>query len=382
MNVAFIPIRGGSKSIPLKNIKPMAGKPLVYWVIKAASECTAVDKIYVSTDSDIIRDTVLEFSFPKVKVISRSVESAIDIASTEYGMLEFASEYDFTNIALIQATSPLLTGVDLQRGFDLLSQDDVDSVLSVVRQKRFLWSETESGYAEPQNYDVFRRPLRQDFNGFLVENGAFYITSCDLLIKNKCRLSSRTKTIEMTSESYIELDEPEDWIVVESFLLKRERFLIIPEIKMFLSDCDGTLTDGGMYYSSDGEVMKKFNTRDGVGLRLLQERGIITGIITGEESNIVRKRAKKIGVNEVLLGVIDKVAAITRLCEKHGINLDNVAYIGDDLNDLDAIKTVGFGICVCNAVDDVKKAADFVTKTAGGNGSVREAAELVMMKGV
>ena len=115
MNVAFIPVRGGSKSIPLKNIKPICGKPLVYWTVKAACGCKYIDRVYIATDSDKIRETVEEFKsgvesdvFSKAEVIGRSAESASDTASTEFAMLEFASNYEFDNIVLVQATSPLL----------------------------------------------------------------------------------------------------------------------------------------------------------------------------------------------------------------------------------------------------------------------------------
>ena len=113
MNAAFIPVRGGSKSIPLKNIKKICGMPLVYWTVKAASDCDYIDIVYVATDSEIIEKTVKGFNLPKVMVIGRSAESASDTASTEFAMLEFAENYDFDNITLIQATSPLLTAETL-----------------------------------------------------------------------------------------------------------------------------------------------------------------------------------------------------------------------------------------------------------------------------
>ena len=156
MNVAFIPVRGGSKSIPLKNIKELCGKPLVYWVVKAASESKNIDKVFVSTDSGIIKSTVETFGISKVEVIDRSAESASDTASTEFAMLEFAEKYDFENIILIQATSPLITAKDIDGGFELFDSNDCDSVLSVVRQYRFIWKE-KNGIAEPTNYDVFQR---------------------------------------------------------------------------------------------------------------------------------------------------------------------------------------------------------------------------------
>lgn len=179
MNVAFIPVRGGSKSIPLKNIKPISGKPLVYWTVKAACGCKYIDKVYVSTDSEKIKETVESFKmgqeaslFAKVEVIGRSAASASDTASTEFAMLEFAGNYEFDNIVLVQATSPLLQNIDLDRGFEAYNEEGTDSVLSVVHQKRFHWANDEHGFTHPTNYDVFHRPRRQEFDGYLVENGS------------------------------------------------------------------------------------------------------------------------------------------------------------------------------------------------------------------
>ena len=170
--VALIPVRGGSKSIPLKNIKPIAGKPLVYWTVRAACECASIDRVYVATDSDRIKEAVESFRqgeevdlLGKAVVIGRSAESASDTASTESAMLEFAQRVDFETIVLIQATSPLLKGEDLDRGFAAYEEEGTDSVLSVVRQKRFHWATDENGFAHPTNYDVFHRPRRQEFDG-------------------------------------------------------------------------------------------------------------------------------------------------------------------------------------------------------------------------
>lgn len=378
MNIAFIPVRSGSKSIPMKNIKLIAGKPLVYWAVKAACDCKDIDKVFVSTDSDKIASVVEGFGFAKTAVVGRSTESATDTASTESAMLEFAENHDFDKIVLIQATSPLITADDLAKGFSLLRHKDADSVLSVVRQKRFLWEDSAEGYALPLNYDYFHRPRRQEFDGFLVENGAFYVTDRSSLLQSKCRLSGKIKTVEMPPECYMEIDEPEDWLIIEQLLGRRQKASGIPEIKMFLTDCDGTLTDGGMYYSAEGEVMKKFNTRDGAGLRILRERGIMTGIVTGEVSSSVRKRAEKLGVDELLMGIGDKKTAIQRLCDKYGIDIASVAYIGDDLNDVDAIACVGFGICVGDGCPEAKTEANYVTKARGGDGAVREAADLIL----
>lgn len=373
---AFIPVRGGSKSIPLKNIRIFAGKPLVYWAAKAASDCPEISEVYVSTDSEQIRETVLGLGLPKVQVIGRSAGSATDTAGTEIALLEFAKAYSFDYVALVQATSPLLAAKDLSAGIALLQE--ADSVLSVVRQKRFVWRQEE--FAAPLNYDYRNRPRRQDFAGFLVENGAFYITGRKAFLETGCRLSGKIKTVEMPEESYYEIDEVTDWIIAEQLLLKRESEKRSPrkKIRMFLMDCDGTLTDGGMYYSAAGEAMKRFMTQDGMGIRLLKEHGIITGILTGENSEIVRRRGEKLGVDEIFLGVTDKRAVVHQLCQKYGIEIGEVAYIGDDLNDLGVMYEIGLAMCPSNATPEIKKVAQYVMERAGGAGAVREAAEFII----
>lgn len=377
MNVAFIPVRGGSKSIPLKNIKEIAGKPLVYWTVKAANECEYIDNVYVATDSDRIKEIVEAFKMEKVTVIGRNEETASDTASTESAMIEFVANNQFDNIVLIQATSPLLKAEDLDGGFTLYQNEETDSVLSVVRQKRFCWSMNEQGYASPINYDIYHRPRRQEFDGYLVENGAFYITSRKAFLSTQNRISGRIRPYEMDESTYFEIDEPSDWVIIEEQLKKRhakehKALKEMPEIKMFLTDCDGCLTDGGMYYSENGDELKRFNTLDGMGFRLLREKGIITGIITGEDRELNRKRAEKLRVDILKMAVNDKVSVIRELSEEYGIPLENIAYVGDDINDLDAVKLVGWGCSVANATASVKRAAKYVSNSVGGSGAVRE----------
>lgn len=152
----------------------------------------------------------------------------------------------------------------------------------------------------------------------------------------------------------------------------------IPEIKMFLTDCDGCLTDGGMYYSEKGDELKRFNALDGMGFRLLKERGILTGVITGEKKELNQRRSRKLNLDILEQGVQDKRCMIDKLCQKYNINLQNIAYIGDDINDLDVIKAVGFGCSVPNGVEEVKKAAVYVTKRLGGQGAVREVIDKIL----
>lgn len=380
-NVALIPVRGGSKSIPLKNIKEICGKPLVYWVAKAACECRDINQVYISTDSPLIKDVIERFEFDKVKVIDRKEETATDTASTESVMLEFAEKCEFDNIVLVQATSPLLTNKDLEKGFEVFRRENTDSVISVVHQKRFNWFVDEEENAYPTNYNIFNRPMRQMFKGYYVENGAFYITSREKLLESKNRISGNIKIVEMDEETFWEIDEPEDWLMVEMLMHQRKKHtseIVIPKIKMFLTDCDGCLTDGGMYYSENGDELKKFNAKDGMGFKLLREHGILTGIVTGEDVQINVRRANKMRLDFLISGCSDKLSVIKELCEKNCISLENVAYVGDDINDLKVVEAVGFGCCVADGNIRVKNAATYVTRRVGGSGAIREIVDLIL----
>lgn len=381
MNVAFIPVRGGSKSIPLKNIKKMNGHPLVYWTLVAAVNCPYIDRVYVATDSNRIKESIEQYELNKVEVIGRSEESALDTASTEFAMLEFVHNFDFDNIVLIQATSPLLVAEDLNSGFELFNEPGTDSVLSAVKQKRFNWQTDKNGYAQAMNYDVFARPRRQDFNGYYVENGAFYITSRQALIETKNRISGNIKIAEMPEDTFYEIDELNDWFMIENLMKKRrskEADLNIPEIKMFLTDSDGCLTDGGMYYTESGDEIKKFNAKDGMGFQRLREQGILTGIITGEARELIKRRSEKLKLDILEMGIADKLSVAKKLCKKYNISMQNVAYVGDDVNDIEMIRAVGFGCSVNNAIEEVKKNAVYITKVNGGDGAIREVIDLIL----
>lgn len=145
-----------------------------------------------------------------------------------------------------------------------------------------------------------------------------------------------------------------------------------------ITDVDGVLTDGGMYYSKDGEFLKKFNTRDAMGMELLLDLGIKTIMLTRENSNIVKARAKKIKVSELYSGVLNKKSLLKKILKKYNVKLDQVAYIGDDLNDLEIMKSVGFSVTPSNGIDQIKKISNYVCKLNGGDGAFRELADIII----
>jgi N-acylneuraminate cytidylyltransferase len=378
--VALIPVRGGSKGIPRKNIKPLAGMPLVYWTAKACSDSERIDRVCVSTDDAEIRRVVEGLGLAKVEVVNRSAESASDTASTESVMLEFARERQFAHVALVQATSPLLTADDVDGAIDRYFQTGADSLLSVCRTRRFLWRQ-EGEFVVPDNYDPARRPRRQEWGGQLVENGALYVTSREALLQSGCRLSGRIAAHEMPDETYFEIDEPADWAIVEMLLSRRSRRPMeeaISRVKLVCVDVDGTLTDGGMYYSADGEQLKRFDTRDAKGLAMLREAGLDVAIVTSEDTPIVTARARKIGVGHVLLGVSDKMAEVSGLLEQLGLQWDQLAFIGDDVNDRAVMERAGFSACPSDAPLAGSGVARYTCIRPGGHGAVREVCGLLL----
>jgi len=153
------------------------------------------------------------------------------------------------------------------------------------------------------------------------------------------------------------------------------------DIKLFLSDVDGVLTDGGMYYTENGEEMKKFNTRDGMGFQILREAGIKTGIITSETTKIVELRASKLQIDYISQGKKNggKLTATIEICETEGIDLSKVAYIGDDINCLELLSKVGYAACPSDAVKAVKNIPGIlILSKKGGDGAVREFIEYLI----
>lgn len=147
------------------------------------------------------------------------------------------------------------------------------------------------------------------------------------------------------------------------------------KIRLFLTDVDGTLTDGGMYYTAEGDAMKKFNTRDGMGLQLMQKTGVKVGIITSENTAIVTKRAEKLGLDYLVQGKRDggKLAATREICEAMGITLAEVAYIGDDVNCAELLRSAGTAACPADAMPQVKAIPGIrIMSLKGGEGCVRE----------
>ncbi|MBB3123533.1 N-acylneuraminate cytidylyltransferase [Mesoflavibacter sabulilitoris] len=375
-SIGFIPLRQGSKGIPGKNKRKMVGRPLFTWVLGEALH-SDLDIVYVYTDDAwIINFIEKEYYYTdKVKVLQRSASSATDTASTESAMLEFAEtiNYDFDVFCLLQATSPFTTATDINTSLSKL-RDGHDSTVSVVSTHRFTWNSDGT----PQNYDYNHRPRRQDFEGLLVENGAVYTCTKAVLQHKQNRLGDKVGIVHMPEESLQEIDSENDWLVVEQLLIARQQGLKKAEkITHLVLDVDGVFTDGTITYTKDGEHTKQFDMRDGMGLEILRQFGVTVMIMTSERSELVAKRMQKLQIEQVFLGVKDKYTLLTYLAKAQGFNLNNVAYVGDDVNDLANICSVGWSLAPSNAMKEVTNQADIILPKPSGDGAIRSACQFI-----
>ena len=149
-------------------------------------------------------------------------------------------------------------------------------------------------------------------------------------------------------------------------------------ISIVLTDVDCVLTDGGMYYTENGDIMKKFHTRDGMGVSLLRKKKIATIIITKEKTKFVKKWAKNMNVEKLYDGIQKKEDLVIKICNKYNVTLQELAYIGDDVNDLELLKKVGLSATPADGITDAKKICNYICKSKGGEGAFRELADLIL----
>ena len=222
-NIAFIPVRKGSKSIPGKNIKDFYGKPLLFWVLDTLTGMDLFEQVWVATDCPVT-EKLVKGRYTDVRVFRRSSKNATCQSPTIDVVLEFLQSRRFrddTIFLLAQATSPFTTACEFREAVRLINEDGYDSALSCVRMKKFLWSETGS----PLNYNLSKKERRQDFKGFLAESGSFYVSKINRIEETGQLLSGKTGIVEVAPANSVELDEPSDWVMGEAlmgYLIKQQ----------------------------------------------------------------------------------------------------------------------------------------------------------------
>ncbi|MFF2053077.1 cytidylyltransferase domain-containing protein [Leifsonia sp. NPDC058194] len=386
--VAVIPARAGSKGIPGKNLTPVAGRSLVARAVHAAVAAELVDAVYVSTDGAAIAAAAVQAG---AETIERPAALSGDEASSEAALLHALDTLAERGVRpevllFMQATSPFVDPADLDAAVSRVLSGGADVVFAATASHAFLWRVAPDGTAAAVNHDATVRPRRQDRAAEYRETGAFYALRADGFRAAGHRFYGRIELAEVDPRGAIDIDDPADLVAAEAVAplldvsLQADPLLddaVAIDVDAVVTDFDGVHTDDRATVSTDGTESVVVNRRDGMGVRLLREAGVPLLILSTETNPVVAARAAKLRV-DVLHGIDDKAAALRAWSETTGIPLDRVAYLGNDVNDLGALGAVGWPIAVADAHPAVLAAARHVLARRGGDGAVRELADLVL----
>lgn len=379
--VAIIPARGGSKGIPGKNLRRVAGIPLVAYAIRAARSARSISRVVVSTDSDSIAAVA---QAEGAEVIRRPAELSGDTASSESALLH-ALEYLETSegyrphlVVFLQCTSPLTRPDDIDAAVATLQREQADTVFTASRFHGFLWRKDEQGAAQGVNHDQGFRPRRQDRSPEFLENGAVYVMKADAFRKARNRFFGKTVISEMPPERSLEIDEPADLDRVADGLARQEpamdllrRRLAERPIKALVMDFDGVLTDNLVVVNARGNESVVCSRADGLGLARLRGRPLQIVVLSAEENPVVAARCAKLQL-ECRQGIADKAAALENWCREKGITPAEVLFVGNDVNDLECLERAGIGVIPSDAHPAVLSSGAIRLRRPGGRGAVRE----------
>jgi YrbI family 3-deoxy-D-manno-octulosonate 8-phosphate phosphatase len=382
--VAIIPARGGSKGIPRKPVRILAGKPLLGWTILAARSASRVSRVVVSTDDREIADVAREFG---AEVIWRPEEISGDTASSESALLHVLGELQSTEgyrpelVAFLQCTSPLTAAEDIDGTVEAMLSNGADSALSVAPFHYFVWMPDEAGSAVGVNHDKAHRPRRQDREAQYLETGAVYVMKAEAFLDARHRFFGRTSTYVMPSERTLEIDDPRDLVVAEALLRMREQSgqaaLLPKPVRAVVFDFDGVFTDNGVWLDQDGREAVICRRDDGMGIGRLKAAGVGVLVLSSEVNPVVSARCLKLGI-ECIQGMKEKQPSLAAWAAKNGIDREGVVYVGNDVNDVECLRWAGCGVAVADAYPEAREVAQILLSQAGGRGAVRELCELVI----
>lgn len=378
--IAIIPARGGSKRIGRKNLMPLAGQPLVEHTVRHALAADEVDEVIVSTEDGDIAAVAAGIG---ATVIARPPALADDRSTSESALLHVLDARDAPDpelVVFLQATSPVRRPADIDAAVRQLRASGADSLLSACRDHGFIWVDSANG-ARPTNYDPHDRPREQDMPAQYRENGSIYVFRTPVLRDGGARLGGRVEIYEMDEWSSVQIDEPEDFELAEWILSRRADLDDdLPDpIGLVVFDFDGVMTDNTVLVDQDGREAVLAHRGDGWGLARLTEAQVPLAVLSTEMNPVVAARCSKLGIPYVQ-GVADKEAALRTLIADHDTRPENVIYVGNDVNDLPAMRVAGFPVVVADAHEDAVAAARLVLKRPGGRGAVRELCDILLAR--
>lgn len=378
--VGFVPARGGSIRTPGKNLQKVLGVPLFLWAANNLSRCLPKENIYVDSDSDEILALAKKHGFGAIK---RPDDLATNATNGNEFMLWEVSNIDAD--IYVQHLPPMifLQKDTLSKAIESVVSGEYDSAVGVISEHFYMW---ENG--KPK-YDLLNLPNSFTLPLSIIEGMGLYVTTKDSILSQKTRIGKNPALIQLDKFEAIDIDYPSDLELARAVakgmgfesnytfgikqLAEQNKF----KPRMVVLDIDGTLTDGGMYYTESGDEFKKFNTKDGLGIKKLIESGIKVGFLShGKNTKLIQERANHLKVHNVYVGAKPKNEVLNTWCAEYSISISEVAYVGDDINDLSLANEVGLFACPNDALNIVKENSHIVLSKNGGEGCVRELIDL------
>lgn len=384
--VAIIPARGGSVGLPRKNVKKFNGLPLVGRSISSALSAQTVSQVYVSSDDSEILAIAERYG---ALTVTRPEDISGPTASSESALLHALAEIETRTgarpdiVVFLQCTSPFTTSSHIDLVVNQLLLSDADSAFAAMEDHSFIWEVAPDGSAAGVTHDHTKpRQRRQDMTPRFRESGAVYAMRAKPFVEERNRFCGKTILVPVDMPS-VEIDTIEDWYIAENYAktheAPKEPHAYAGKIKALITDFDGVHTDDRVLVHEDGSESVTCSRSDGMGIELLRSKGTKLLILSRESNSVVRRRAQKLKT-EVMHHVTEKLPVLDVWRHENGFEWSEIAYIGNDINDVDCMEACGLSFCPSDAHELAKKVADKILDKPGGHGALRELCDYLISR--
>lgn len=395
--VAIVPARGGSKSIPRKNIKPFSGHPLIAYSIAAGLQANSVKRVIVSTDDEQI--AAIARSYGAEVPFMRPEELALD-DTPDWPVFKHALDWLADNegyhpdlVIQLRPTSPLRPPGCVDQGVEMMvNNPKADSLRGVVpsgQNPYKMWRIEDDGRLRPLIKDEFDEPYnmpRQKLPPTYWQTGHIDVIRTSTILEKQTMTGDVILPLVLDPAYTIDIDTARDLARAEWMLAQGDLPIVMPgkaprplpnQISLVVLDFDGVLTDNRVWVDGDGREMVAAHRGDGWGIARLKQRGIKIVVLSTETDTVVSARCRKMGI-EAVQGVDEKGPAIERIMQAQGAKPSETVFVGNDVNDLPCFEKVGWAAVVGDAHPMVKRQADHILQNRGGQGAVRELCDLIL----
>jgi len=395
--LVVVPARGGSKSIPRKNIRAFAGHPLIAYSIAAGLQARSVTRVIASTDDEEIAAVARDYGaeVPFLRPAALAQDTTTDFPVFEHALQWLAEHEDYHPDVVVQLrpTSPIRPKGCVDAAVEiLLMHPGADSVRGVVlagQNPYKMWRLSDEGPMQPLLTSEFEEPYnmpRQKLPPTYWQTGHIDAIRSTTIIEKRSMSGAVIMPLQIDPRYAVDIDNPRDWARAEWLLLQGGLDPVLPgkavrplpeRVEFLVLDFDGVMTDNRVWVNADGEEWVAAHRGDGMGLSRLRKAGCRMAVLSTETNPVVAARCRKLDL-PVWQAIDDKGEAIERLMQEHGVHPEHTVYIGNDINDVPCFPKVACAVVVADAHPAAKRAADWILQKQGGHGAVRELCDEIL----